>query len=630
MVTFTVLLLTSMVPLYGASAAAPKADLAAEQVLIWAHNAPFGDENSLYWSTSVYSRDYINSMYAALMRRTIASDQAFVPDLAASMPVVSASKRNWTFTLQDNLKFADGSDLNASSVKFSYTMLLTTAINSGAPSTAQYLSNDSVVVVDNLTVRFDLLQDYAFAPGLFSAAIVSEDAFGAQWEACEGGDTLACTINAIDGSDLKGESGPFVVESYSAPNSFVSLVPNPNYYMADQISLDRIIVKAIEESTAAQAELAAGQINIFDANYNAKADELSDIDGLTEEIIGAPVWQEMYPNHHHPYFGVGNYTTPDRTDYSAQGNYTAARMIRYAITHMVDRDFAANEISGGLGSPAALPVPQIVAGFNTALEPRTYDQALAQSYMEAAGFDYTGGTWDAVTGAFSDPFFSISLLSPTGNVDREQWAARMELELPKIGIAVANHQTGAFSTLYSRTFTHTPGDPGTYAQGGFDISFVGWNSPIDYDPFGLYDDGSRIGQGSCCNVYSWVNATVEDQMTAYVTELDTPTRLDKFTVLQEMFYYNEIVFPIIYEQSHWAYADNIVGLAASSLDSGNFEWENVEVLLEGPTTITNEVTDTATATDVVTTTTEESPVSIFTIFLGMFFTGLFAIYRRRN
>lgn len=631
MLAFLVLLTSSMVPLFGVSASSPHLNLKEEKVIIWAQNADFGNENSVFELSSVYAGYYLQSMYAGLLRRTIASDQQFVPDLAAADPVVSADGLNWTVQLRPGLKFADGTDLNASAVKFSYTLGLTASITDTASGNFPYLNNDSVVVdaAKPLEVKFNLLKPFAFAAGLLSFAIVSPDpvtGFGQQWDDCNSGILLACTINAIDGSDLKGESGPFQVESYSVPNNFASLVPNPFYYMADQIKLDRLVITTIGDSTAAQAALAGGEINLFDANYKAKVNELDDIPGLTEQIVGAAVWQEMYVNHLHPYFGAGNFTTATRTDYTALGNYTAARLIRYAMTHMVDRNFAANEIAQGLGSPASIPVPQIVAGFDDTLEPRAYDLTLARSYMAEAGFDFTGKTYDAATGAMNTPFFEITLLSPTGNPDREQWATRMAAELPKIGIGVKEHLQVGFADIYPRVFDQLV-PPVLHDQGGYDVSFVGWFSPIDYTATGTYDKASWIPNGG--SVINWENATMEAQANLFETELDVPTRIAAFKVWQAMLYYNEVSMPIIYTQDHWAWDESIVGMDASSLGSRNFEWETVDINLEGPVTVTDTLTNTATTTEETTKTTE-SPISVLTIFFGITFTAFIAIYRRKN
>jgi ABC-type transport system substrate-binding protein len=525
MLAFLALLLTSLVPYSGAGAARAVEVNADDKVLVWAYLNPIGAQNSPHDSNSVYTADYGNSIYEGLMRRTIASDRAFVPHYAAADPVVSSDYKNWTFTLKPGLKFSDGSDLNASSVVFSYQMTMTASISTGYSGLSPYFTNSSVWAADELTVVFNMTQAYAFAPGLFSAYIFSEDYWGPQYDACLADVTLAaCDMNTdLTGGGWGGGAGPFMMDNYDTTNNIVELVPNPFYFMADQIKIDRIVIRTIIDATAAKVAFAAGDTNIFDSQYKAKATDFANLAGITDVFVGAPGIQEMVPNHLHTYFGLGNYTTAIKTTTDTSGivsgpeDARAARNIRKAMSHMVDRVFIADEITGGLGAPAATIMPTISIGWDETLLPRAYDIDIAKGYMEAAGFNYTGKTFDPVTGAMNSPFFSITVTSPTGNVDREQWAALMVQELPKIGIGITAHITSPFSALYPRTFDY-PSQPPSYDFGGYDVFFVGWSFGLDFDPTGLYEQ--IYVNPSCCNVYNYNNATTETAIADYVAELD--------------------------------------------------------------------------------------------------------------
>ena len=306
MLSFLVLLVTGLFPIYGVGAAGDVEVNADDKVLVWAYNNPFGEANSPTDSTSVYSQDYMASIYNGLLKRTIASDRAYVNDLAATYPTVSANSTVWTFTLRSGLTFSDGSALNASSVVFSYKVSLTASIDSGAGDLALYFpTNSSIWEVDNLTVRFNMSQPYAFAPGLFSRNIYSEDHFGPQYASCEA-NIAACDWNTdLTGGNLKGGAGPLMMDKYDTTNNFIELVPNPNYYNFGQIKLDRIVIRTIIDATAAKAAFAAGETNIFDSQYRAKAVDFTNLAGITDVFIDEGRTQEMVPNHNHQYFGIG-------------------------------------------------------------------------------------------------------------------------------------------------------------------------------------------------------------------------------------------------------------------------------------------------------------------------------------
>ncbi|MHA1203457.1 MAG: hypothetical protein ACTSSL_00745, partial [Candidatus Heimdallarchaeaceae archaeon] len=79
------------------------------------------------------------------------------------------------------------------------------------------------------------------------------------------------------------------------------------------------------------------------------------------------------------------------------------------------------------------------------------------------------------------PAFYINLLSPNTNPARNQWAALMENQLPKIGIGIAFHESTGWGNIMPRTWSYPVGEDGkfdyipTYEDGGYDILFVGWS-----------------------------------------------------------------------------------------------------------------------------------------------------------
>ena len=100
-------------------------------------------------------------------------------------------------------------------------------------------------------------------------------------------------------------------------------------------------------------------------------------------------------------------------------------------------------------------------------------------------------------------FFTISVLAPNTNPARNQWATLMVEQLPKIGIGVDIFDHTGWAQISPRTW----GYPGpypipTYAEGGFDIMFVGWGWGLDIDLKGLFDSPSQPPNGD--NFYQYV------------------------------------------------------------------------------------------------------------------------------
>jgi hypothetical protein len=91
--------------------------------------------------------------------------------------------------------------------------------------------------------------------------------------------------------------------------------------------------------------------------------------------------------------------------------------------------------------------------------------------------------------------FSLNLLSPNTSAARNQWSLLMENQLPKIGIGVDFHESTGWGNIGPRTWSYPLIDYDyvpTYAEGGYDILFVGWSWGLDWDPTGLFDSASLV------------------------------------------------------------------------------------------------------------------------------------------
>src|SRR5690554_1918699 len=125
------------------------------------------------------------------------------PDIAESAEFTSPTE--YTVVLKEGLKFANGNDLTASDVKFSFDRQLSIADVNG-PSTLLY-NLDSTEAVDDTTVVFHLKagNDQIWPQILSSPAgpIVDEEVFSA--------DSVTSDNDIIDGDAF---AGPYTISSY--------------------------------------------------------------------------------------------------------------------------------------------------------------------------------------------------------------------------------------------------------------------------------------------------------------------------------------------------------------------------------------------------------------------------------
>lgn len=179
----------------------------------------------------------------------------FVPHLATKWES-NSDGTVWTLSLQQNVKFHDGTPFDAAAAKFSFDRMVDPATKSEA---AKYFLGpyDYSEVVDDRTIKVTLSRPYSpFIYGLteYTVAMVSPDAvkkYGKDF-----------------GRNPVG-SGPFVFKEWVAKDR-ITYVKNPDYNWAPAIYqhngppyLDSITMRFIAENQTRLAALQSGQVDII-------------------------------------------------------------------------------------------------------------------------------------------------------------------------------------------------------------------------------------------------------------------------------------------------------------------------------------------------------------------------------
>ena len=124
--------------------------------------------NSLDASDAYATHDWeiIKNTGAALLSY-VPGTSDLVPGAAAAMPEVSEDGLTYTFTLRDNLAFADGTPVTAQNYVDSWNRLNTLE---GQVSGLVQLYVESVEALDDLTVVYNLKDSFGFFPALSATA----------------------------------------------------------------------------------------------------------------------------------------------------------------------------------------------------------------------------------------------------------------------------------------------------------------------------------------------------------------------------------------------------------------------------------------------------------------------------
>jgi ABC-type transport system substrate-binding protein len=347
-------------------------------------------------TTSYYDLTVYDNIFDSLAEREDLNTKAMIPALATSWEVASDEK-TWTVHLRQGVTWHDNVAFTADDVKFTFDSYFNDDIGSPTGAFVKDIlgSKDNVVVVDANTVKFNLPKPYAyFVESILSGLIVPkhvlENVAAADWK--------THAFNTASGSYKVGSytaygpigTGPYIYGAYD-PTTFSNVMSkNANYWnkatleAAGKFKIETFYVQQIEDSDPAIAALKAGDVDVLDSQYSLST-KLASIEKPWGGYDAFGV-QEMGFNMKHPVFGTGVDTPLGKQDPTRAAE--AARYVRQAISHLINRDNIISTILAGYGSPGlTTPITKVTAGYDASLTPYSYDVTMAKSLLAAAGYD---------------------------------------------------------------------------------------------------------------------------------------------------------------------------------------------------------------------------------------------------
>ena len=276
-----------------------------------------------------------------LVRNVAAKDNTNedIPAAAESWEV-SEDGLTWTFKIHENAKWSDGEPLTAND--FEYTLKLMADPNTAAVNAwlfdgvienfGEALYNNGktpdeigVKAVDDKTLEIKLVHPASYFIELAGSVYpVRQDKYE-EW-----GDKYGSSADKIICS------GPFKVESWDQ-NTELVCVKNENYWDAENIKLDKVVQKVIQETSTAVQAFINGEIDVIgtsDSNW-IKTVEAADMSNTTTVPDSAPEFLM---------FNVKN-------------QYLSNVKIRQAISAAIDREALVEAIWDGRGIALSSVMP---------------------------------------------------------------------------------------------------------------------------------------------------------------------------------------------------------------------------------------------------------------------------------
>jgi len=278
-------------------------------------------------------------------------DYKVKPELATSWEA-SKDAKTFTFHLRPNVKFHDGTPLNAAAVKLNFDRARDPA--SKLVKVSLYEPVSSIDVVNDTTVRFNLKAPFGAMLYNFahpSSRIISPAAIA------KGESYIA--------RNMVG-SGPFRFVSW-APGQQIVLERNPDFWQSGQPQVDRLIIKPVAEDASRVAMLLSGDAQFVYPVPGVQVDAVSKAPGVTVQKRWSiySYWLAMNCQHE-PFRDV---------------------RVRQALNYAVDKQAIVKVILRDFGRPLDGPFSPGVAGYSP-VQPGgwPYDVAKAKALLSEAGF----------------------------------------------------------------------------------------------------------------------------------------------------------------------------------------------------------------------------------------------------
>jgi peptide/nickel transport system substrate-binding protein len=314
------------------------------------------------------------------------------PQLAKTLPEVSADSLIYTFDLRDDVLFQDGTPLTSEDVKYSIEYTINPANKASRGPIFNRLSHVETDGPHRLHVHLK----EPFAPWLMFLTKHmgvwpkdSREKYGA--------DYFRLTPKGVG-------TGPGAFEEWRS-NDFVSFTRNPHYWQPGLPHWDRLVVKIVPEDATRVAFLLGGQADIIGAPPPREFTRLKTRKGIQGEALATfGGWTVILQNCSRPPFNDVEF--------------------RRAMKHAIDRETITKKIYFGLVEASAIPAPASSWWFDKqANDMSAYDLDKARAHLAKSA--YPNGTE-----------FDLDLPAEPYLLDAKDAAVFVQAELAKLNIKV--------------------------------------------------------------------------------------------------------------------------------------------------------------------------------------------------
>jgi len=473
------------------------------------------------------------------LNSTDSRHQLLIPGLA-SLPEISPDHLTYTYTINPKAKFSDGVPFTGEDVVFSFKCVMNPRQIETTQTRSVVTAVDSIEYVggDKMKVAFHLNKPYFQMDLVLGGGYVSmlpKHIFDPKnltdqmsWKEMKN-DNPKSPVFQQEADDFKDPSkirdpkmmigtGTYTYGEW-VTNDHISFKKNPNYWGKDAIEWneaypDQITFKTITDNNSAVTALKAKDIDLMD-------------------IVPAALYVQL-DSTKQPYIRKDTvyYNSRVFIQWNAERPLFRDKKIRWALSHLVDRDILVKEVMKGLARPINGPINFTQPHYDASLKPITFDPDLAKKMLAEEGWtDSDGdGILDKVIDGKKTPFkFTFNIYAGSDVV--KQAALVIAEQMRKVGI-----QAEVVSTEWSVWINN-----GRSHNYDASIANLLGNASED-DPYEIWHSSQAKNKGQ--NVWSFINAEADKIMEENRVEFDINKRDALMKRFQQIVYDEMPVTPL--------------------------------------------------------------------------------------
>ena len=447
--------------------------------------------------------------YAAIIHQLVLDTLATRdPETLEWLPLIatqwssSTDGLSFTFTIRDGVRFADGEDLTAADVEFTYRFLMDSKI--AAPRVRAYFNRIESVRASGNKVTFQMNEPYFESFEIIAQMpILAEHVYSQYLESVTKAEVFNSSTNLLFGS------GPYRMANANdwLPGQMIELVPNERYWGLLPGTFSKLIFKTITTDTARLTEFKNGDLDV----YGARPLEYRDLMGDQAIVERTKNFEYFNPRGGYSYIAWNQLK-------SGKSTVFADRKVRQAMTYLTDRQRIVDEVFLGYAVAANGPFNPLGKQNNKSLPTREYDIEKAKRLLAEAGFLDRDG--DGVIESKTGEPFTFELIYPSGSDDYKRMMLLLKDSYVRAGI------------LMEPVPTQWPMVIDALDKKNFDAISLAWTAGFEVDIYQMLHSSQTEPGGD--NFMNYKNANFDRLIEQARGEMDEATRMDHWHRVHEI------------------------------------------------------------------------------------------------